>query len=112
MSADLAWEETVSSPSWHRSDLAALVAASKYGMKKGNGEGQGKEKDKISTSIFPQLAQSSPARTPGGVVSGTSETTATFEENTRCLGFTHGVSNSVSVFITSREINRSEDNYC
>lgn len=40
------------------------------------------------------------------------ETVATFDENIRCLGFTNGISNSVSDFITSREINCSDDNYC
>lgn len=64
-------------------------------------------------SIFSQLVFSNPARTPRGFVSGTSETetTATFDGNIRCLGFTNGVSNSLPHFVTSREENRSDDNY-
>lgn len=68
----------------------------------------------MSISIFSQLAYSSPARTPRGFVSGTSETETigTFDENTWCLGLINGVSNSVSDFINSRERNGSDDNYC
>lgn len=67
----------------------------------------------MSMSIFSQLVFSSPARTPKGFVSGTSETenTATFDGNIWCLGFTNGVSNSFSDFVTSREGNRSGDNH-
>lgn len=67
----------------------------------------------MSMAVFSQLLFSSPARTPRGFVSGTSETetTATFDGNIRCLGFTNGVSNSLFDFVTSREGNRSDDNY-
>lgn len=64
-------------------------------------------------SVFSQFVFSSPARTPRGFASGISETgtTATFDGNIWCLGFANGVSNSLSDFVTSREGNRSDDNY-